>query len=609
MLDAGYTKDEVKQYVDFRVRQRNYEDTQKRIEKHENAASSGFWGATGETGMRVFTGVPTGVAGGVDLTIQRLGGKPIDWYSPALQGVRINDAITSTVSQEIENHTNWQIGGQNVPAFLYQAGLSMIDSGEMAALHAIGVPAWAGAASLGTGAGTQAAIDAHERGLPDSQAYSTGVAAFSAETVFEKIPLENMMKLPAVDSKLLKGKVLQILENTWKQGVTEGSEEVLTTIANTLTDRIMNGDRSAYNLQVHSYMNAGMSQEEATKKAFADWAKGLIWDFAGGFLSGNVMGGISTAAHSANTRYQSDGNSLTPAGLDMHYARHGNEILQHDSAIRSAVDNVRLTGSVNGLLLESIAHDPRSLARLQINREGMTPTDLYATIESRLTELAEATGNGENGSHILTTYQNNAGISEKNIPTKPPRQMDVSQPEGRYLIENGTAHDIMDLTGESQEVRSGAESYRTEWDAIDTFRSQHESLSPLEDQIPQKGDKRGTVALIEMNGTKVFGVNSGLLSDAEKDLGREYFQWMKDAGFFRRSMHYGASEAQILTHAEGHALMQLAQNQGDLSGQDITIFCDRCTCPICRKSLKQLKEFLGIRRLTVINKDGSIMTF
>ena len=147
------------------------------------------------------------------------------------------------------------------------------------------------------------------------------------------------------------------------------------------------------------------------------------------------------------------------------------------------------------------------------------------------------------------------------------------------------------------------------WKAIDEYRSRTNGLEPLGDTIPTKGDNNGTVAFVEVNGNKVFGVNSSLLSDADKDLGRKYFAEMKQAGYFENVDIYGRGSGQVFTHAEGYSLMKAYSIYGDDIGNNVTIYCDRSTCGICQNNLQYFKEYLGLEKLTVKNKNGNIFEY
>jgi RHS repeat-associated protein len=138
---------------------------------------------------------------------------------------------------------------------------------------------------------------------------------------------------------------------------------------------------------------------------------------------------------------------------------------------------------------------------------------------------------------------------------------------------------------------------------IDRLRSKVRGLAPLGDVIPVKGDGKGTVALVEgAAGNAVFGLNSSLLSDGSKNLARQAFAAMKEAGLFKQVRQFGQGASQVLTHAEGHALLRAAE-RGAL-GKSVRMFVDRKTCGTCGKYLPELMRFLGIDELEVVMKNG-----
>jgi hypothetical protein len=139
---------------------------------------------------------------------------------------------------------------------------------------------------------------------------------------------------------------------------------------------------------------------------------------------------------------------------------------------------------------------------------------------------------------------------------------------------------------------------------IDKFRSKANGLEPLGGRIPVKGDGLGTVAIVETPGRKFFGVNSSLLSDASKDLGRDFFQVMKSKGLLEGASAYGNGAAQVLTHAEAIALMRAWKFNGGKLGSEVTLFVDRYTCANCRKYLVEVMEAMGIKKLTIVTKSG-----
>lgn len=98
-----------------------------------------------------------------------------------------------------------------------------------------------------------------------------------------------------------------------KQSFVEGSEEVSTDIANVISDAIVMADKSEINQTIAAYQAEGMSEDEATRRAWLDWLGQTAQDFAGGAISGGVMTGgdmaLNAGMRSAN--YRETGRQIT----------------------------------------------------------------------------------------------------------------------------------------------------------------------------------------------------------------------------------------------------------------------------------------------------------
>lgn len=196
------------------------------------------------------------------------------------------EAIRGGVSEEIENPI-WN--------FVYNAGMSAGDS-AMALLtgSAIGGAVGAGA-KIGTkatqfimsaGAADSTYNEAIERGIDPMNALATAVTAGVAEWVTEKYSIDNLKALATKQPKTFK----ELVKNIGKQMVTEGSEEAASDVMNTIADNIINGKKSVFEQSVRSYLDRGLTEEQARKAAMMDWLGNTAYDAAAGAFSGALMG-------------------------------------------------------------------------------------------------------------------------------------------------------------------------------------------------------------------------------------------------------------------------------------------------------------------------------
>jgi hypothetical protein len=310
LRDKGYDDSQIAQMADDRQRQVNRETYEAEVAKsQQEAEETPFWASVKSVPQNL-----TGGLGTLSLAAQNarkaLTGddRPVDYYTPEMVGQAKAQAARETVSEDMGK----------VGAFLYNTGMSMADSAAVALIggmvggaaaggsagvagvstNAAQFGAKVGGALLGGTAATQAAREAKERGVSDAQALMTGLAAGAAEMFFEKYSLGNLLDMKPARGVMTE-RILGNLKNIGVQGFTEGSEELFTSVANAMADAIINGDKNAYTASVYDYMAQGMSYEEATKQATADFAASLAQDFLGGMLSGGVMGGASSVTQTA----------------------------------------------------------------------------------------------------------------------------------------------------------------------------------------------------------------------------------------------------------------------------------------------------------------------
>ena len=233
--------------------------------------------------------------------------------------------VRDTVSKKIEESTDWELFGQNMASFLYNTGMSIGDSASQVAL----LGPWA-TYLMGASAASQQAVNVLERGGSNTQAFWGGLSAGAAEAVFERFSVDRLLRARSVNS------VKDLLRETAKQAGTEASEEMLTEVANILSDTAVMGQSSDFEQLVTQYQLMGMGEDEARKQAYLDSVAQVVWAGVGGALSGAAMGGglggVDLAGRAVRQRQQ----QTTSRAIDDAYATMRQEGLFSPAARQAA---------------------------------------------------------------------------------------------------------------------------------------------------------------------------------------------------------------------------------------------------------------------------------
>lgn len=259
-------------YLSYRLNARNMNEVRAAAERGTETTG----GKIVHSALSVPANLAGGALGAADYAIQNVRSKfsyrPIDYNS----GGQIPGEYASAVRENTQENMG------NVGRFVYGTAMSMADSA--ASMLTIGK---GGGALLGLSAGRQGVKDAIDAGATDSQAIAMGLFNGAAEMIFENIGIDNLYSiLESGGTRTFKSAVKSILG----QALSEGTEEVGTTLANTWGDAVIMADKSEINRMIDEYMSDGASREQATRAAWLNWAQNLGMDFLGGFTSGALFG-------------------------------------------------------------------------------------------------------------------------------------------------------------------------------------------------------------------------------------------------------------------------------------------------------------------------------
>lgn len=261
--------------------------------------------------------VPANVLGSVPSTLygikNAITGETIDTNSPFYAGRDYASTTRGTVSEGIDS---------NLGKFAYNTGMSMGDSlASMAVGYGAGVPA-IGTTIMGMGAYSDTLKDGIDRGLTPDAAQATALGAGLAEYGFEKISWGRL-------GDIAEGKIdAKLWQQIASQMATEGGEELATDLTNTLVDNLVNGGASELMQQRRALVAQGYDEKTAEALVVRNYAKQLGMSFAGGAVSGGVMGAgasvINTGrniranlAAAQNVDTQADTNTNIAPEMDM----------------------------------------------------------------------------------------------------------------------------------------------------------------------------------------------------------------------------------------------------------------------------------------------------
>ena len=307
LRDYGYSDQQINGIRNYALTQQHANEAAEMAQQAAQEAKEHPWLSSA---MSVGTNMMAG-AGALDIAAQNAlnGTDPFTGEKMAVDRYT-KSMVPSTVTNTIRGSVSEDMSG--IGSFLYNTGMSMADS--LATLAVGGATGLHGAADviLGGAAASQAITDAYDRGASDSQAMSVGLLYGTAEALFEHISLD---KLRTFHTSAAAGKktAKTLVKDMLKQSFVEGSEEVSTDIANVISDAIVMADKSEINQTIAAYQAGGMSEDEATRRAWLDWLGQTAQDFAGGAISGGVMTGgdmaINAGVRSAN--YRETGRQIT----------------------------------------------------------------------------------------------------------------------------------------------------------------------------------------------------------------------------------------------------------------------------------------------------------
>ena len=231
-------------------------------------------------------------------------------------------------------------------------------------------------AFIGIG-GAAGVDDALARGATPDQALLYGSIVGAAEGAAEMISADNLLK---IDSSKVLAKYLLAMLN---QGLGESVEEGATAIIENVADNIIMADKSNFYAAVEAYIEAGMTEEEAKKKAWLDMVGEVIYSSIGGFVTGAgnaaVVGGVKNTIENVEAKklYGESQQELVAEGRE---SAEGSESRKLADKYQQKLDRGKnLSGAQLSRLVD--ANERQFVAEDMAN--------IKQAAETRLTELGE----------------------------------------------------------------------------------------------------------------------------------------------------------------------------------------------------------------------------
>lgn len=234
-----------------------------------------------------------GITGTADSLYSYATGKPIDSDSGNYALTKRTNDIRTTVSSDLEP----------LAKLAYDVGMNLGDTAT-ASLFALGNTTGAGALR-GTQAFSNSVIDGAERKLTPDQIMGTAVINGAIEGAMEKIPLDSLKGLKPSGG---------VLKQLLKQSVKEGTTEMATELGTTVTDNLINQNKSNYELRKAQLVQEGMTEEEAQKQVLSEIGSQIGYSGVVGALSGGAMSGGAMLAN-GNQNVQTTNNVQEQADL------------------------------------------------------------------------------------------------------------------------------------------------------------------------------------------------------------------------------------------------------------------------------------------------------
>lgn len=363
------------------------------------------------------------------------------YINPEATNTAISDAMRAKVSENINN---------DFGSFLYNTGMSMADFASLLPLNAVPGGQALSLGIMGTSAGVGAANEVIKNGGTIDNAVKTGIASGIAETLFEKVSLEQLSAFRASGKSTFRAAVGNVLKGAF----TEGSEEAFTDLANRLTDDAINKDLSSYNLAKKNYMEQGMNESEAENVASWDFWKNVGLDFAGGAISGGVLNlataGINLAGAKIDMAQNKESNAqigkavMADENFDLdllirqglatekndkayNYAKHMQKLVENDNEGKISAGDV---GNLMYLINREVAKNPKLVNKIAQVKKQNTQEQSNKTVNVQNEQNHTQQNTAQNGQQNAEQAQASTAINA----TKKADTEDIAKMYGVYAF-------------------------------------------------------------------------------------------------------------------------------------------------------------------------------
>lgn len=462
-------------------------------------------------------------------------------YSQEVRGMQSNE-----ISKAIGDDTRFQKILGDFASNGYQALMSAADSTVQMALSAGALGLGAGGTAsevlnglapvnrtalslttsipMGMGAASSRARELYEAGATDAQIAIGAISSGVLEALFEEVSMDKFAEnFLSRSTAGLTGAALykDLAKKTLVQAGVEASEEVFTTIGNFIADSIIRGRNSDVEQRTREIMALdNLPYADAKLNAMKEESVQLFWDAYGGFVSGGLRGGASTAGAILDGTLGSsiaENRANKVAGKEVVYNNNVNALVEEanqtgDAKLKALADKVA------GVKAEDVSRrQKRNVGKLYNQLQQSQVKALVQTENDVFKEQATAELEKRGASNVKSTVEALTKLKNAEKLTAKEQEL-VDAVDGKQLVEDITSAENFDTTVKATMDNRAQKAVST----ADLARSQTSTFETSENNSTILNREDGTAENVTIdsiesvkNGKMMLNLSNGETVDAK----------------------------------------------------------------------------------------------